>query len=112
MLPSERLLDLAAEPFSYDWLRTLDSTLEALTATSPPSPESRVAIFVARRVCMELAGFLDAIAPVDAVRHDAIAAGTKTCIVTVVSALARFKRCSWADLAALIAASREVRVHS
>jgi hypothetical protein len=108
MLASERLRKLLAEPFAFHWLGAVDKTLEDLPGLNP---EQRVAIFVARRVCGELARFLESIEPIESDRHDRIAAAVQPVLAEVISLLAAFQPVSWATLADLIAASRKVRRH-
>jgi hypothetical protein len=45
MLPSERLLDVLKQPFSYSYLNDIEKTLADLP---PLSPNQRVAVYVAR----------------------------------------------------------------
>jgi hypothetical protein len=106
MLPSARLLELAGQGFSHHWLGEIARTLERLPALAP---ESRVAAFVLRRVCSEMAGWMDAVAPIEADRHAAIEAAVAPRLRAALERLARFQSLEWADLAALIAAAEHAR---
>ena len=107
MLPSARLLELARHAFSHDWLNQVQRTLEPLP---PLAPELRVAVFVLRRVCADVAGWMDAVQPIEAARHDAVEAVLAALLRAALGRLARFQALGWDELAALIGAAERVRV--
>lgn len=109
MVPSERLLSALAQPLSYS---ILDEMEKALAALPPLSPSQRVAVYVARRTCVQLCSFLEGIEPLGVERHAAIALQLTGPLAAVVRPLAEFKDVSFEQLAALIQASEAARVLS
>jgi len=106
MVPSERLLSILAEPFSYNYLNDIEKTLAVLPALSP---NQRVAVYVVRRTCVQLCGLLDSIEPtLD--RHKAIEKHVLRPLESVVRSIAKFKDVSFEQLASLIQASEAARI--
>ena len=100
------MLSILAEPFSYNYLNDIEKTLAVLP---PLSPNQRVAVYVVRRACLELCGFLDSIVPT-AERHRAIEKHVSQPLESVVRSIAKFKDVSFEQLASLIQASEAARI--
>jgi len=106
MLPSERLLSILAEPFSYNYLHDIEETLAVLP---PLSPNQRVAVYVVRSTCAQLCGLLDGIEPT-LERHRAVEKRVLRPLESVVRSIAKFKDVSFDQLASLIQASEAARI--
>jgi len=106
MVPSERLLSILAEPFSYNYLNDIEKTLAVLP---PLSPNQRVAVYVVRRTCVQLCGLLDSVEPT-VVRHRAIEKHVSQPLESVVRSIAKFKDVSFEQLASLIQGSEAARI--
>ncbi|SRR6266446_6787997 len=106
MVPSERLLSILAEPFSYNYLHEIEETLAVLP---PLSPNQRVAVYVVRRTCVQLCGLLDSVEPT-VERHRAIEKHVSRPLESVVRSIAKFKDVSFEQLASLIQASEAARI--
>ncbi len=105
-MPSEQLLSILAEPFSYNYLHDIEKTLAVLPTLSP---NQRVAVYVVRRTCVELCGLLDSIEPT-VERHGAIEKHVSQPLESVVRSIAKFKNVSFEQLASLIQASEAARI--
>jgi hypothetical protein len=108
MVPSERLLSILEQPFSHNYLNDIEKTLADLP---PLSPHQRVAVYVVRRTCVQLCGFLDSIEPT-VEKHRAVEKHVSRPLEAVVRSIAKFKDVSFEELASLIQASEAARILS
>jgi hypothetical protein len=106
MLPSERLLEILKQSFSYSYLNDIEKTLAELP---PLSPNQRVAVYVVRRTCVQLCGLLDGVEPT-VERHRAIEKHVSRPLESVVRSIAKFKDVSFEQLASLIQGSEAARI--
>lgn len=100
------MLNILAEPFSYNYLHDIEETLTVLL---PLSPNQRVAVYVVRKTCDQLCGLLDGIEPT-VERHRAIEKHVSEPLKSVVRSIAHFKDVTFEQLASLIQASEAARV--
>jgi len=107
LLPVEQLRSCLAEPFSRDWLvRVVKAAADLPTA----SPNMRVAVYVLRSVCYEVACYMDAMEPVASTRHNQIESVLKPEVDSVIACLVGFREVGMERLASLIVASESIRI--
>jgi hypothetical protein len=109
MLPTERLLELAGATFSHDWLIEVSRVLEHLPILTP---QARVSVFVMRRVCWEVAAWMDSVQPIDVPRHARLESELHPMLRQAVEHLARRSSSGleWEILGQLVAASERARI--
>jgi hypothetical protein len=106
LIPSKQLRDLLKEPFSANKLALLERALSTFT---PLSVGGTVAVYVIRKVCLDLCGHMEATEPVTSTRHAAIAGYVDEPIAVAIRSLVDKQDVPIEELHSVIKASETVR---